>query len=134
MPLAEVDVKRVQESYDRCAAHPGFFELFYDLLLASDPKIPPMFARTEFDKQHRLLKHAIGLLLIYGKRPNPALLERLATRHNRTNVNVDPSLYRHFVDSLVKAVKHHDTAFDADLERAWRAAVSPGIEYLQSQY
>lgn len=132
--MAVEQAQVAQESYDRCCAGPGFFDSFYGFLLASDPAIRPMFAHTEFEKQNRLLKHALGLLLIYGRRPNPSLLERLAIQHNRQNVNIEPRLYQHFVDSLLTAVRKHDPAFTPEVEAAWRAAVNPGIEYMKSKY
>ena len=132
--MTDTDIQLAQQSYERCSADPGFFKLFYDGLLESHPVIQPKFAKTEFDKQHRLLKHAIGLLLIYGKHPNPALLERLAIRHDRYNVDVDPALYPFFVNSLIAAVKQYDSEFSTEVEAAWRAAVAPGINFLKSMY
>ena len=60
-----------------------------------------MFATTEFERQHRLLKHALGLLIIYAKHANPAMLERIALRHQEIGVIED--LYPSFVESLVLA-------------------------------
>ncbi len=123
-----------QESYARCQQAPEFFATFYDLLLASDPVIPPLFARTEFPKQHKLLQHGLGLLLTYAKRPNPALLDRLAARHSAGGINVAPTLYPHFVESLVQAVRRHDPECTPQIEAAWREAVAPGIEFMGSRH
>ena len=77
-----------QHSYTRCLRAPDFFTAFYGRLLSSDPAIPPMFANTEFPRQHKLLQHGLGLLLSYSKRPDPALLERIAARHSAGGVDV----------------------------------------------
>ncbi|HKI96272.1 MAG TPA: hypothetical protein VJ992_13370 [Gemmatimonadales bacterium] len=123
-----------QASLARCRAVPEFFPTFYELLLASTPEIPPLFAHTKFARQHKLLEHGLGLLLIYAKRPNPSLLERIAVRHARADLNVPAHLYPHFVVSLLAAVRRHDPQCGADVEEAWRTALKPGIEYMKSRY
>jgi hemoglobin-like flavoprotein len=132
--MPEIDVEIAEASYHRCAEQPAFFRTFYDRLLASDPAIPPKFARTDFERQAKLLKHALGLLLIYAKRPNPALLERIALRHGRHGVDVPPDQYRHFLDALEQALTAHDPEYRPDVGAAWRAALAPGIAFMQSRY
>jgi hemoglobin-like flavoprotein len=117
-----------EDSYHRCAESGAFYTTFYAHLLASDPRIPPMFAHTEFERQHKLLKHALGLLIIYAKRPNPVMLERIAERHRE--VGVTPDLYPFFVESLVRAVAEHDPEYTAELADAWRSALAPGIAFI----
>jgi hemoglobin-like flavoprotein len=132
--MPEIDIEIAEASYHRCAEQPAFFRTFYDLLLASDPRIPPKFARTDFERQGRLLKHALGLLIIYAKRPNPALLERIALRHSRNGVDVPPDQYPHFVSALEQALAKHDPEYRPDVGAAWRSALAPGIAYMQSRY
>ena len=127
-------LKLVEESYARCIESPGFIDTFYQHLLESSPAIPPMFSQTDFERQQKLLQHSLGVLLIYAKRQNPALLERIAERHNRKNVDVKPDLYPFFVESLVKAVAEHDSEFNTDADQAWRAALTPGIEFMKARY
>jgi hemoglobin-like flavoprotein len=123
-----------EDSYHRCAAIPEFFPTFYQLFLDSDSRVPPMFAATEFDRQNRLLKHGLGLLIIYAKRPNPALLERIATRHGRTEIDAAPELYETFAACLIKALEKHDPEFTPEVADAWRRAVEPGIAFMKSRY
>jgi hemoglobin-like flavoprotein len=132
--MADRHIELAEQSYHRCSEAPGFFTAFYDLLLASDERIPPMFAKTRFEKQHKLLQHGLGILLIYAKRPNPALLERIAVRHGKGDVNVPPELYPRFVDALVAAVQQFDPEFGPDVADAWRHATEPGIAFMQSRY
>lgn len=123
-----------RESYERCLRAPDFFAHLYERLLASDPGIPPMFARTEFPRQHRLLQHGLGLLLIYAKRPDGELLERIAARHSAQGLNVHPQLYAHFESSLLAAVRHCDPACSDEVEQAWREALRPGLAFMASRY
>jgi hemoglobin-like flavoprotein len=123
-----------QHSYGRCLRAPDFFGDLYDRLLESDPSIPPMFAATEFPKQHRLLQHGIGLLLSYARKPDPTLLQRIAARHSAGGVDVKPEMYGLFIDALLHAVRSSDPRCDAEVEEAWREAVRPGVEFMKSQY
>jgi hypothetical protein len=95
-----------------------------------------VFAHTDFERLHRLLRHALGLLLTFPGQPasEPNLLARIAERHSRHDLGIDPTLYPFFVDSLVATVRAYDQEFSPAVERAWRRAVAPGIAYMQSRY
>jgi hemoglobin-like flavoprotein len=132
--MTELSIEIAERSYHRCAEVDGFFPALYDFLLASDERIPPMFAKTEFERQNRLLKHGLGLLFIYAKRPNTGLLERIAERHSRGGIAVPPDLYPAFVESVLRAVERFDPEFTPEIGEAWRGAVAPGIDFIQSRF
>jgi len=125
--VSPIQLELAQASYARCQQAPEFFRSFYDRFLASDPAIPPYFANTRFELQDKLLQHGIALLLIYARRPNPALLERLATRHGGGDLNIPPRLFSPFVESFIATVRQFDTAGDDEIVSAWRAALAPGV-------
>ena len=129
--MSQMQVQLAEASYHRCAESAAFYTSFYRHLLASDPRIPPMFASTEFERQHRLLKHALGLLIIFAKRANPALLDRIADRH--LEVGVGDELYPFFVESLVRTVAELDPEYTPQVGEAWRVAMEPGLEYMRSR-
>jgi len=123
-------------SYDRCCQAPEFLQAFYRNFLAACPEAVPRFAGTNFDQQTRLLRHAIGLLLIFPNQPNtePNLLARLAERHSRRDLNIEPAFYRPFVDALIDTVKQFDGKYSPTVEAAWRETVAPGVEYMKSKH
>ena len=123
-------------SCDRCCAVPRFFEDFYNNFFARCPQARAMFARTDFERQHKLLQHAFGLLLIFPKQPawEPTILARVAERHSRRELGVDPSLYQPFIDALIDTVRHCDPDFTPAVEGAWRRTVRKGVEYMQAKY
>lgn len=129
-------MQAAKASFDRCCAAPDFFLCFYRNLFRQAPSVEPLFAKTDFKRQHQLLKHAIGLLLIFpNQKPgDPPLLRRVAARHSRAELGVDPSLYPAFVDALMVTVAEHDPEFDEAIERAWRDTVAAGIAYMQAAY
>lgn len=128
--VADHLLELAQGSYTRCQETPDFFRAFYDRFLQSSPEIPPYFAHTRFDRQHRLLLHGISLLLIYARRPNPHLLQRIVERHGPDDLNIPARLYPHFVDSFLLTVRDHDPQYDPSVEAAWRAALAPGIAFM----
>ena len=123
-------------SYQRCCETPGFFESFYRNFFAACPAAAPRFAKTDFERQHRLLRHALGLLLIFPKQPDgePTVLTRVAERHSRRDLDVPPSLYPAFVDSLIATLRQYDPAFSAEVEQAWRRTVDKGVRYMIAKY
>lgn len=123
-------------SYERCCLNADFIPAFYETFFRNCPEAKSMFARTDFDRQTRLLRHAIGLLLVFPahSEEEPSVLTRIAERHSRRDLNVDPSLYGPFVDSLIETIGEHDSQFSPDVEAAWRAAVAPGVAYMRSKY
>lgn len=131
-PVAE-SVLAAEDSYRRCSGD-RFFQAFYRRLLASDPSIPPKFAATDFDRQSRLLQHGIGLLLIFGKRPNPTLLARIAERHASHDLDIAPALYANFIESLLATVREFDPKCTPAVEDAWRAALAPGIAFMAGHH
>lgn len=122
-------------SYQR-AASPRFFSAFYDRLFEVRPDTRPRFANTEFERQHKLLRHAIGLLLSFPEESDrePTILTRLAERHSRRDLGVDPSLYPPFLESLIDTIKRYDPQCTPAVEQAWRASLAKGFAYMQSRY
>lgn len=123
-------------SYQRCQESPGFFEAFYERFFAVCPAARPMFARTDFARQHKLLQHAIGLLLAYDgqKAEGVNLLTRLGERHNRTHLNIDPAYYDDFAESLIQTARTADPQFTAETGTAWREAIAGGVAYMKSKW
>ena len=123
-------------SYDRCCAVEHFFEDFYRAFFIRCPQAKAMFAHTDFERQHNLLKHAFGLLLIFPNQPEgePTILARVAERHSRRELGVDPSMYQPFLDALIDTVRDCDPQFTPAVESAWRRTVEQGVAYMQAKY
>lgn len=124
-------VEAAQASYERCRHSEAFLADFYEAFLGSDPAIRPLFAHTDFDRQRRLLQHAMGLLFSFARRPNPNLLERIATRHGPAEMDIPAHYYPRFMDALLLAVQKHDPEATPTVAEAWRAALAPGIRYME---
>lgn len=123
-------------SYQRCCETPDFFEAFYHNFLAAPPEARPRFANTDFERQNKLLRHALGLLLAFPNQPatEPTLLTRVTERHSRRDLDLAARLYPAFVDSFMATVKQYDAPFSPEIEDAWRHTVDKGVTYMISPY
>jgi hemoglobin-like flavoprotein len=131
----ERDVERFNDSLERMAGH-RFLERFYELFVGASPEVRAKFARTDFRVQRRVLKISLYMLMLAaeGRPTGRAHLEDIARRHSRAGLDIRPELYDLWLECLVAAVREHDPRFDADVERAWRAVLAPGIEVMKSRY
>lgn len=132
-------LRTAKASFDRCSAAPEFLSGFYRHFFALCPEAQPLFVQTDFARQTRLLRDAIGLLLIApffstGADAGPTVLSKMAERHSRRHLNIEPRFYPPFVESLMATVKESDPEYSPAIEAAWRAAISKGVAYMQSKY
>lgn len=130
----------IQQSLGRCLLNKspgkGFLDAFYDELLASDPRIKPMFARTDMAKQKELLKHGLTMLVMYstGAAMAKTAIQQLAVKHDRAHLNIDTGLYRFWIESLLRCVKKYDPKYDETLGKAWNEVLNQGIMVMKQAY
>ena len=129
-------IETARASYQRCCLASDFFTCFYRNFFVTAPHVEARFAKTDFKRQHQLLRHAIGLLLSFPTQPTtePTILRRVADRHKADDLDIPPDWYPDFVEALIQTVREHDDQYSDDIARAWRATVAPGIEYMKAQY
>jgi hemoglobin-like flavoprotein len=125
-------VATTKASYSRCLESPDFLGSFYQEFFKTCPDARALFSHTDFDRQTRLLQHAIGLLIAFPNEPvdGPSVLDRLAAKHGPKGLNIQPSWYPLFLDSLVRTVARHDPEFSTEIAQAWQDALTPGIDYM----
>lgn len=132
-------IRVAKASFDRCNAAPGFLASFYPRFFAACPDAKPLFARTDFERQVKLLREAIELLLIapfLSTAPDAraTILSRVAERHSRRHLGIEPRFYPPFVDNLIGTVSEFDPEYSPAVESAWRAMMAKGVAYMQSRY
>lgn len=113
-----------------------FVEKFYSIFLDADPRIRPLFKKTDFAKQKQLLLHGIFVLLQYadGKAVGELAIERLGELHSRERMNISPDMYGTWINCLMKALAEKDPKFSPTLEMQWRAALQKGINVMMAKY
>jgi len=127
-------IELADASFERCQAVPGFLRDFYNRFLTADPRIAPMFKDTEFERQTRLLQHALGLLLACAKGSSETILDRVAERHSVRDLDIPADLFPIFVDTLVETIAANDPEFDEAVGRAWREVLAPGVSYMIAKH
>ena len=110
---------------------------FYDIFLASSPKVKEKFAKTDFVRQKAALKASLNAMLLAAKDEKagpPQYLPELAERHSSRELNIGAELYDYWLDSLLAAVKECDPESGPEVEGAWERVMMVGIGYLLSRY
>lgn len=124
-------------SLHRCTRTPEFEKRFYEIFLASSPKVAEKFAQTDFERQERALRASLHTMLsvLHDGESGPAThLSELAERHSRRQLNIGAELYDLWLDSLLAAVKEFDSHYGSKVEDAWEQVMMVGIRYLLSHY
>lgn len=125
-------------SLKRCLAQPDFMLDFYGLFMARSDEIRERFAKTNFERQTRVLAESLWVMAVAAQAPkeSPAWgdLPRLANMHSRNQLDIRPELYDDWLACLLQAAGRHDPLFSPELEEAWRKTLAVGIAYMRSKY
>ena len=134
MVLSIRDMELFNDSLERCLMHTDFLSRFYDLFLASDPRVAEKFQNTNFTRQRRMLKSSLYLLIFVaeGKEEGFAHMNRIAELH-RGKLQVPGFMYDLWLRSLLQSVSEFDVGYNADIETAWRNMLANGIEYIKAR-
>ena len=124
------------DSLSRCQSNPDFMSQFYDLFLASSPLVKEKFATTDFQKQNRMLKASLFMVMsaFEGAESAEQYLAQIAERHSSQDLDIGPELYGLWLDSLLLTVKQVDPRFTTEVGKAWRDIMDQGIKYMISKY
>ncbi len=109
--LCDLNLVLARDSYRRCAAQPGFddhfFPWFYAEFLRLYPAAEPYFkafTAGDWQRQHRMLKEAVLLLLAFRQQGDgqtePNVLTRIAASHAR----IPAEAYEPFMNALIYTV------------------------------
>jgi len=126
-----------ERSLTRCNANPAFLDRFYEIFLASSPKVREKFGNTDFERQKRALRGSFHLLLLAAddeKRGPNRYLRDLAAQHGHRRLDIGAELYDLWLDSLLDTVRECDTEFSEEVENAWERVMMVGIHYMLSRY
>ena len=129
-------IDQIRASFDRCEAAGDFAEQFYEVFLKSSPVVAPLFAKTDFTKQRKLLRATVYILVTRNLEDLQAkeALVRIGHSHSRAQLNIRPALYEVWLDSLCETVKRMDPDWSPDIEQWWRDRMRPGIDLITSLY
>jgi hemoglobin-like flavoprotein len=136
MALSSQDIELFNDSLERCTANPQFLARFYEIFLSSSPEVAEKFKNTNFNRQRRVLKSSLYLLIFAaeGKPEGMAHVQRMVELHGPANLNIPAYMYDLWMQSLLKAVSEHDPAYGASVEQAWRNMLAAGIAMMKDHH
>lgn len=112
-----------------------FFSRFYDRFVPSSPEVTELFKDVDMARQRKILEASLAYMSEFAAfltKTEP--LERLAERHSRHAIDIDPALYDVWLDMLVETVEESDPEYDDEVGLAWRVVMSPGIAFMKAHY
>ncbi|UPG95830.1 globin [Luteibacter aegosomatissinici] len=124
-------------SFGRCLRSRGFIGRFYDILLARDEGIPPLFAKTDFQKQHMALRRGISLAISWAAGDGMAqgpVNEMIRVHARKGRAPVPPAIHDHWLESLMQAIKERDDQLTPALEARWREAMGKVVRAFAEAY
>ncbi len=137
MDPAETDerfkmVQIYQASLERCQGDLAFLQKFYDLFLATSPKVAEKFKGVDFLKQIRALKATLYMVALVSTGDAFARkhLIKIAKSHGKQGLNITPDLYDLWRTTLLKTVSQVDPAFDDQVEDAWDHVLQATIDFM----
>ena len=124
------------ESFASCCLVDEFFETLRELVLNGQGDLPEPFTNANPARQRRILRTAIrtALLFFQGHAAAIRIIDSIGWAHSRTQLNVRPDSYRHWVTCLIEAVRRHDPCFSSEVETAWRRVALKSIDHIKVWY
>ncbi|MFP4137950.1 MAG: globin [Halomonas sp.] len=112
-----------------------FFEAFYERFVAASPEVARKFRHSDMARQRAMLKKAFyRLLAFYVSSHADHYLQQVAVSHSRAHLDIPPSLYDLWLETLIDTVRTFDEQFDDEVALAWRLVMTPGIVYMTFHY
>lgn len=127
----------LQQSYGRCLRDKHFIDRFYQELMASDPRIPCMFANTDMGKQRVALRRGISVAILHaaGSALAKRSVEKMADVHSmHGRAPVAPDIYVHWLNSLINVIADTDHEADTALLVRWSQAMNTVIKVFIDRY
>lgn len=134
--MTQADIEHFNDSLTRCISNPDFLKRFYELFMASSPEVRDRFRQTDFQKQHRVLKASLFMMMLAADGHQEGLdhVARLGARHSKRDLDIPPHLYDLWLQCLIQAVRECDRLFTPETERVWRQMMEKGIASMKAAY
>jgi hemoglobin-like flavoprotein len=127
--------KLFNNSFQRAIAPDShrFYERFFEILIAANPKIAELLEKTDMERQILMLKQSMTHVMSFSATLKPsAEMKKIAKLHGKDNLNIPKDYYDIWLDCMIEAVEEFDPKFDEYIETSWRVMMAPGIEYMKS--
>ncbi len=117
--------QRIQPDIDR------FFDCFYESFIAASDRVKQAFSETDMIRQRNMLEASFMHLLSYAATSHAShTLLDMAKHHGRMPA-VKADMFDVWLKCIIKTVAAFDRRYSADVERAWRHMLAPGVEFMK---
>jgi hemoglobin-like flavoprotein len=131
------NIRKVKRSYARCfIGEKNLIDGFYEIFLNSNSDIATMFKNTDFFQQKLLLRQGINCMIMFteGVFAGNFCLEEIKISHNKKHINIHPSYYPYWKNSLLSALEKYDSQFDEELRLLWIETIDKGVKFIANGY
>ncbi|OGT29057.1 MAG: hypothetical protein A2W28_04040 [Gammaproteobacteria bacterium RBG_16_51_14] len=113
--------------------HHKFYKHFCQNLVAADPEIAELFAKTDMEQQIDMLIQSMTHIMAFSATLKPTdELKKIAKLHGSGELTIPAKYYDVWLDCMIKTVEEFDPKFDEHIEISWRILMAPGLAYMKS--
>lgn len=125
-----------KSSLARCREAGDFVGAFYDRFIGSSEVAQEKFAETDLTVQTKMLETSLHMMVraCLGMAQGLEHLESVARSHSKRHLDIAPSLYEHWLETLIATAREFDGQFSESVERAWRQSLEQGIARMVEVY
>ncbi|CAN5570349.1 hypothetical protein BH23BAC4_BH23BAC4_07460 [soil metagenome] len=134
--MSEREIRAFHESFARCMANKHFFDNFYEAFLSNSEDVRRKLEGIDPRLHKRELRISLLIVVtaVIRKRKDMSLLEPTAATHSHTGRNIEPHLDGFWLNALLRSVEKSDTRFSEEIEKLWRQAFEPAVNYMSERY
>lgn len=132
----EQAVDTFESSLARCLGAGDFTGAFYQRLLAASEIVAEKFSQTDLERHKDVLEKSLYLMAraCLGLEDGLEHLESVARIHSRRRLDISPSLYHLWLETLIATARDFDRDFSERVERSWRQLLQKGIDRMVEVY
>jgi truncated hemoglobin YjbI len=127
--------KLFNNSFQRAIAPDAhrFYKRFYEILIAADPQIAELFAKTDVERLIVMLTQSMTHIMSFSATLKPdSGIKKIAQMHGRGKLCIPEKYYDIWLDCMLKTVEEFDPKYDENIEISWQVLMAPGIAYMKS--
>ncbi len=126
----------LKSSLARAKEEGDFYHLFYGILLSSSAKVKQRFIYSDLGALRTSFQSTFEDIFEYaiGQQQSSSKMDMLRLSHSKNYIGIEPGLYRHWVDSLLRTLEVLDPEYNPDLEQSWRLALNKVVNYMAAGY
>ena len=126
------DIEQVKQSFDRCPSKDDIIDKFYGLFFDIHPDIKPLFTKTNYDTQKKMLLQGLDLAIMFAtdEPVGKTGINRIRKSHNKSGLNIPPELYPYWKVSFLQTISELDPEFTDELKQQWDMVLQKSIDYI----